>query len=240
VTYHGRDRRALDRTVAELRDLHGDRLRSVVLVGEAATDDYRARKSPLSLVVVVDEITPDTLRAMRSHVRRWWRRRVPTPLLLDMLYIESSLDVFALEFLDMCDRHRVLHGEDPFAGLRIDPLHLRMEVEEQMRGKMLHLWEACIGAGRSRRVLRRVLLDTPPDFEVVLRAMLKLHHEERPHDAETLIAAIEARFDVGLPTFHRLEAVRAGRERLARGDLDAAFDAYLAEVRSLVRVVDEL
>ena len=237
-----RDRTALDGFVADLRALHGDALLAVLLTGEAASTGYRPRQTPLSTLVVLADVTPESLRRTRPKLRAWARKRIPTPLFMDPMYLESALDVFPLEFLELGDHHALLHGDtDPLADLRIDAAHLRIEVEEQMRGKMLHLWEAYLESGGAKRSLRRILLETPPGFEVILRGLLRLRSETaRPDGPDELLAAVEAGFETPLPVFRRLERVRRGQATLAGGELDAVFEGYLAEVRALVRLTDAL
>ena len=237
---HQKDRRNLERTLAELRNIHGQALVSVVLYGEAASSGYRPKGSPLTLAVVLEELTPAILHLMQPRIGAWRRRRIPTPLVMDRLYIESSLDVFPLEFLDITDEHLLLHGNNPFYELQFDKKHLRLEVEQQMRGKMLHLWENYLEAGRSKRTLRALLLATPPGFEVILRGMLFLTDQRRPDGPTAILAATESTFGLELPTFIRLEEVRRGKAKLARGSLEDTFETYLEEVRSLVRVADGL
>jgi hypothetical protein len=232
-----KDERALEGLVADLRGMHGDALLCVALTGEAAGPGYVPRRSPLNVVVVLEEVTPDALRRTRGRISAWQRRRIPTPLLMDPRYIENSLDVFPLEFLEIGDRHRVLEGRsDVFSDL---------EVEEQIRGKLLHLWEAYLEAAGSKRALRQLLLETPPGFEVILRGMLRLGQgaqeaDDRSADPEALLREVEERFELELPAFRRLEGIRRGRAKLPGADLDGVFDAYLAEVRRLVRVADDL
>lgn len=236
-----RDESALRKTIDELQSAHGDALQAVALIGDAATAAYRPRQSHLMLAVVVAEITPTALRRTRGYVRRWRRRRVGTPLMFDPLYLETARDVFPLELLDIGDRHRIVHGQtDPFADPRIDALHLRLEVEEQMRGKLLHLWQGYLESGRSKRRLRELLASTPPGFAIILRGMLRLQRAARPDDPADLLAAVEDAFSVELPMLRRLEGARRGEVRLQRAELETTFDAYLSEVRRLVRVVDEL
>ncbi len=247
VDLDSKDRTALDGFVADLRTLHDDALVAVVLTGEAASAGYRPRKSPLSTVVVLRDVTPDALRRTRSRVRRWKWRRIPTPLLMDPLYIESSLDVFPIEFLEIADHHLLLHGEDnPLGDLRVHLPHLRLEVEEQMRGKMLHLWEAYLLVGGSKRRLRQLLLETAPGFEMILRGMLRLRQGEdgesqsRPDSPDELLAAVERHFELELRVFRRLGRARRGSEVLPSRELESLFEAYLAEVRQLVRITDAL
>jgi hypothetical protein len=235
-----KDARAVERAVSDLRAACHAPIKSVVLWGEAASDGYRPRRSPLSLAVVVERVDAAVLRALARNVAAWKRARLEVPLLFDPEYLERARDVFPLELLDLIDRHRVLHGDDPFATLEIDVAHLRTEVEEQLRGKMLHLWDAYLAAGGAHATLRRLLTDTPPAFEVVMRGMLRLRDVARPNEAGALIAAVERAFDVRLEVIRRLEAARHDGAVLRRNELESLFGAYLEEVRALVGVIDAL
>jgi hypothetical protein len=233
-----RDAARVEQAVTAIGQACGERLLAVALTGEAASVAYRPGKSSLSLAVVVDEVEARVLDAMRPLVRRWRGTNVATPLLLDPLYLETSRDVFPLEFLDLLDRHRLLAGRiDPFADITIARVHLRIELEEQLRGKMLHLWQIYLETHRESR-LTHVLLHTLPHFYILLRGMLFLRDEDRPTAPRELVAAVETAYRISLPSFHDLEAVRGGLSTLPRSQRRAVFSRYLDEVRTLVRVID--
>jgi hypothetical protein len=237
---HPSDKKAIDRTIAELESVHGQGLVAVALQGEAATGDYRPRKSSLDLVVVVDAVRPECLSPMRRFAGTWRRRRVGTPLVLDPPYLQRSFDVFPIEFIDILDRHRLLTGaDDPFTDPQIDPANLRFEVEEHLRGKMLHLWEGYLRSGDSR-TLGELLAATPAAFGPALRGLMYWLGEPRPREYAALVRGVEAKFDLELATFHRVERARVGTDKFSRGQVESVFAAYLGEVRALVRQVDAL
>ncbi len=244
------DEAALARFVDDLREIHADALVAVAVTGEAASSTYRPRRTPLQTVVVLQEVTPAKLRATRPSLRRWARRRIPTPLFLDRVYIEGALDTFPLEFLEMAEHHAVLCGDpDLFTGIRIDRAALRLQVEEQLRGKMLHLWEAYLECGGRRRDLKRLLQEPLPGFELALRGLLRLREWETSGEASglagarpagvALVDAVAAELDLELPTFRRLENARVEAPRLD-GDLDDLDEAFLIELRRIVRTIDGL
>ncbi len=241
MTLHAKDQAALDKTVEELRQIYRARLLAIALHGEATSLDYRPRKSQLSLAIVLSAVTADELAAMHPLIKSWRRRRIATPLVLDPRYIKTSVDVFPLEFVDLMDRHRLLYGDsDPFSSIEIQPAHLRTQVEAQLRGKMLHLWEAFLASAGSPKVLRQVLLETPVDFVGSLRGLLMLGEVQRPPEALTLLAAVESRFELGLPSFRRLAGAGQTGASLASDELSSLFASYLDEVRALVQLVDKL
>jgi hypothetical protein len=235
------DRKLIDRTTEAIRIGCADRLGALLLCGEAASAAYRPRRSRLELAVVVDTVDQTMLALVSRVLPRDWRDRLATPLLLDQAYIQSALDVFPLEFLDLTDRHELLVGEyDPFAELVFEREHLRLQVEQQLRGKLLHLWEAYLASRGSRRRVRRMLIDTPAAFETIARGILYLADSERPTDPLRLVSAVEAALDIRLPTLTRLERVRSGRDKLGGGEIDATFTLYLEEVRAMVKSADRL
>jgi len=240
MSLHPKDEATLGRVVDTLRIAFGERLVSVALYGEAAGAGYRQRQSPLDVAVVLDVLRAADLRTLRPYVPGWQRKRVSTPLLMDPAYLAGSRDAFPLEFVELRDHHRVLHGADVFSELAVHDDHLRLELEEQAKGKLLHLREAYLGLGRSNRGLRRLLVETPAAFHVILRGMLAWRKVARPDDPAGVLRAVETSFDVALPTFHRLERVRAGGESLAGGELEDVFARYLDEVNALAQVTDGL
>jgi len=236
-----RDRRLIDKAVRQLRNSCADRLLTVALCGEAAGCAYRPGKSRLEFTAVVDRVDAAVLKSIAASGMGRWNRRIPAPLVLDEAYVSSALDVFPLEFLDLHDRHEILFGSAaPLSQLHFEREHLRLQIEQQLRGKLLHLWESYLGAATSRVKLRRLLLDTPAAFDTIGRGVLHICNVERPADPIALLASLERTLDLKLPTLLHLQRVRAGRDRLDRARLQTVFDSYLTEVRLLVKGVDAL
>lgn len=237
-----RDARSLGLLVEDLRRLHGEALRAVLLAGEAAGPEYQPRVTPLSVVVVLAGLSTEALRRMRPRVAAWRRLRIPPPVLMEAAGIDRSLDVFPLELLELRDRHQILYGRaDAIEGVAVALPHLRLELEEQLRGKLMHLMSAYLETGSSPRRLRRLLLDSLPGFAILLRGLLRLRGGQgapRPADPEELIGAVEQTLGVALPSLRRVERVRRQREALTRAELELLFDGYLGDVRRLAEMVD--
>ena len=50
-----------------------------------------------------------------------------------------SADIFPMEYADILERNRVLHGAPPFEGIAVDRADLRLQLEQQVMGKLLQL-----------------------------------------------------------------------------------------------------
>ncbi len=235
------DHPLLERFASALQSEFSQAILNLTLYGEAASQAYRAGKSPLTTVLVLDDMLPKRLDRLRNVLQKRRLRKLPIPLLMDPAYIESSLDVFPLEFLQIIDRHRTLLGDDSMFGqLELERSNLRREVEQQIKGKLLHLRAAYLQVRASRRNMLRLLTTTPAEFEIILRGMLYLAGRERPESAPALLDAVEQVYSVELPTLQRLVQARYGAAKLERSQAEGLLHAYLLEARNLARLVDAL
>src|SRR6185503_8783954 len=101
---------SLDQIVEKLRKALDLRLISVVLYGSATTGDHTEKFSDYNVLCILARITPTELRDVEP-VFHWWREQGnPSPLLLTEHELETSTDCFAIEFHDIRESHRILHG----------------------------------------------------------------------------------------------------------------------------------
>jgi hypothetical protein len=234
------DREKVDDAVRRIVDACGSRLLGIALYGEAASVDYQPRRSPLSVVLLVLEVSAETLALLRPVAVRLRRRRFPTPLVVDSDYLERARDVFPLELLELRSRHAPLSGDvSALARIEIDPVSLRREIEAELRGKMLHLWEDYLTA-RTWRRLRANVLESVPYFLHILRGMLELKGALRARDSVEVAAEVEREYAVQLPMLSRLERLYREDGRLGRTEVEAVFAACLAEARMLAGISDRI
>jgi hypothetical protein len=235
-----RDAAALDTLTADCRRLFGPRLEAVALYGEGATDAYRPRVSPLETVVLLDRVGVSDLRALRERTDAWNRSRLSIPLVIDPAYLATSKDVFPLELLELRDRHRLLHGAgDPFAALPPPSLpHLRLELEEQLKGKLLHLRESYLALGRARRGLDGLLRVARQAIDVVLRGVLALAERPRPPEATQVMRAVTDLHGLPLAGLGRLDRWCTGAEDIGQADLEAVFTAVHDDLAALVDAIE--
>src|SRR5580700_2696888 len=128
-----------DQIVEKLRKALDPSLVSVVLYGSAATGDHHEKFSDYNILCVLTKITPDELRATEP-IFRWWREQGnPSPLLLTEHELRTSTDCFPVEFHDIREHHKILHGPNVVADLAIDTIYYRAQVEHELRAKLLRL-----------------------------------------------------------------------------------------------------
>ena len=236
----GRETGRAEELARDLQRTYGDGLVSAVLYGSAARGDFHEGVSDLNVLVLLRDTAPATLRRGAALARGWVEEGNPPPLVMGIEEWRRSADVFPIELSDIRDAHRVLHGEDPFAGIRIDPSDLRHQCEHELKGKSIQLRERYLFSSVEPEELGQVLKKSLSTFLVLFRAVLRLLGEEGVRDPEQVILRTAQR--AGFDPAPLLEILRARREarRFHPDAEDRVVVGYLDAVARVVDFVDRL
>jgi hypothetical protein len=225
-----------DKLVAVL----GENLKAVSAYGSATGPDFIPGTSDVNLVVVVDNVGREVLTSLLDTVKWGRKRRIVAPLLLTPGYIETSLDVFPMEFLEIKESQALLLGEDFFGGLEAKPLELRLECESQLKAAVLRTRQAYLEIGLNKRGAEEVLHASLTSLIPVMRAMLRLKGEAVPRMKIDVLKAVGRVFGVDSG---RLEAIlkdKAGDEKIGGRQAHEVLAAYVGDIEKLAAAVDGL
>jgi hypothetical protein len=228
----------LDDLVREVRATAGDAVAAIVLYGSAAGRDYHAAGSDQNVLILIDEAGVAMLERLAPLVRRWVGVGNPPPLLMTRAEWQRRSDVFAMEYSDLLERHRVLHGALPVEGVTVAPADLRRQLEAEAMGKLLRFRRGVMSAGGEAPRLRALVEEAFPAMQALLRGLLHLHGESADGGSEAVVqrAAALAGFDAA-PVL-RVLAHRRGTERLTDADVPAVVAGYLRELEAVLAHVD--
>ena len=230
----------LELMVDQLRSAYGPALRSVVLYGSAAAGEHIAKRSDYNILVIVDALDLDGLTRGAAIARAWGEAGNPPPLTLTTAEWRSSSDIFPMEYADILERHRVLHGEPPFGGITVERQDLRLMAEQQAMGKLLQLRRGILAAGGDRRRLLELLAASLSTFMVLFRAVLRLHGEQAPTDYEALSTRVATLASFDAAPFIRVVRHLRGGSRLTEAEATDTLAGYLAGAQQLAAHIDRL
>jgi hypothetical protein len=162
-----------------LEDL-GDTLESFSVVGSALTEDFDIRNSDINTVLVVKRRSHSLLQRLAGYGKNMGRQKLRAPLLMTREYIEQSLDVFGVEFLDFQLNHTTVYGPDPFADLRFRKEEVRLQCERELKSALIKLRQGYIQSLGKPKFVGELLIGCVSEFVFLLRAILWLQNQERP------------------------------------------------------------
>lgn len=224
---------ALDAVLTRLDQVVGAGY-AVVLYGSRARGEEHAG-SDINLLVVTDHVEPERLKALAPTFAALRIAGGAPPLLMERDEWRRAADVFPIELTDMGLARRVLRGDDPVAGIQVEPTDLRRALESELRARLLRLRQAFAVNAGDERALGTVGAQASASLLALFRAMLVLLGREAAGPAPAVLA--EAAAVLGAPTtvIARLHAHRGDREPRAQAD---EFVQVLAAVSAAVRVID--
>jgi predicted nucleotidyltransferase len=228
----------LTEVVRRLQEAAGENLQSVILYGSAARGDFHAHKSDLNLLCVLKSAKAPELSRIASVVR-WWsgQLREPAPRIFTHEELIHSADVFAIEFLDIGQAHRVLFGDDPVAGIEV-PMNLhRAQVEHELRAALQKLRDHFLRASDDEHQLREIYGKSISSITVLLRHVLIALGEDVPPDKSAVYQRIEELTGAPASAF---ELGRALRDNHGHSEITRAYGKYLEAAELVINALDTL
>jgi len=175
--------KTVEELAAALQGALGSRLVSILLFGSAARESGASAMDTLVIVDTVDE----ALFALLEPLVAPWSKRHPAPLILSEAEWRSSSDVFAIEYQDMREAHRVLAGRDPWTGVTVQRADVRRQLEQELMGKLVRLRQAYAALRGDPKRLAEVVVRSWGGFLTMLRTVLRLAGRTPPTDAGALV-----------------------------------------------------
>ena len=224
----------------DIKKLYGKKLISLFLYGSAAGEDYIPGKSDINFLVVLEEINVGDLDLYLKIRRKWERKKVVTPLFLTEDYIRRSLDVFPIEFLDLKEKHITLYGKDLLAELTIDPVNLRLQIESEIKGKLLRLRQSYIELEGKPKKIKKLLDIALSSLTPAFRNLLRLVGEEVPLSKPEILEKIARRFGLDSDLLARWWKLKTGEIKASAAEIRKLFGNIHEEIEKLMDIVDEL
>ncbi len=238
-------KKALDELAGFMERAYGENLVALYEFGESACVDWEG--NGLKILAVLETLGTKELRVLSEDRRKWEKNGLPAPLMLTKDTLLTSADVFPMEFLEMKEANQFIFGsEDVLSGLEVPLSNLRRQLEEQAKGKLIHLRQSYIEAAGDKKKLGHLIAVSIEPFTEVMRNALRLYDKPAPVAKEEIIGQFCAESGIDPVPFNQaLELRRQGVGGLkgpVKTDLDgleALFSSYLEEIVKIAEKIDK-
>jgi hypothetical protein len=198
----------------------------VVLYGSAAAGEHIPKRSDYNILVIVDELTMQHMSTGAAVARAWGEDGNPPPLTLTLAEWRGSADIFPMEYADILERHRVLHGTPPLDGISVDHQYLRLQLEHQAMGKLLKLRQGILASGGDAKAQAELLAASLSTIMVIFRAVQRLHGVVPTTDYERLSQDVAQRVGFDAPP-SRVWSDMRGPGKISSSDVSEVLAGYV-------------
>lgn len=222
----------------KLIKIHQDNLKCIMVYGSATqSEDFVQKRSNINLLVILGEIS---LQDLKKSAKLSRKRKI-VPLFLTLKHINTSSDVFPIEFLEMKENNILIYGEDVLKEVEIRTENIRLQCEEQLKGKLIRLRQAYLEIGTKHKAVERLMINSLTSLMPILRNLLRLKgKKELPIKKREIINVLSTEYEIPKSPLLKILESKLGISRLAKDEIEAIFDQYLEILQRLAMAVDQL
>lgn len=225
--------------VKDVVRVYGSQLEGVLLYGSAVRGEFLPGRSNLNLLLLVSSYDVAVLKKYNGIHKRWSKEQVVVPLFLTTSDLESAAVVFPLEYQDIQECHRVLWGQDPFVGFKVDTRHLAGEVLQTLRGNLLRVRQRLVEGGSTEEAMAILLPLSITALLPVMRGVQRLSGRPVLSHGEPLLKDLEAHLEIDLAGLRDALLLKRGQISPGQKEVPRLMDRYLENLGQLVMAVEQ-
>lgn len=227
----------LNKLIDRIREVLGPKIVSVLLYGSKAGEENFTGHSDYNLLVILNEIDYTQFSIMHDAFKK---SNLPVvPVFFTEEEINTSKDVFPIDFFEIKDSYKILHGKDIFADMKIEVHNLRHEIEYELRSKILKLRSAYIKTSNANDV-SSLLAASISGVLAVLKNSLRLKNIVPPPKKGDAIEMFAKAFDQETLVFKEIIEIKNSGKHGDEKAMKQLFIRYIRELETAAAKIDKL
>ncbi len=231
----------LENFVGNILSIDEDKPNCIMLYGSAVGKNFIAGKSDVNLLLIYDQVNFNLLKVLKRIFKKFIKSLKTNPVVIDINYIKSSADVFPMEFLEWKEKNLIIWGKNPFEELQISNENLRLEIEENLKGKLLRLIQSYFELEDNSIKLRLFLEKTINNFIVVFKNIIRLKSQTPPENELSIIELLSKEIDIELPNSKMIIDMKKNPKlKKSKEEIESIFEGYINEIQKVAEYVDRM
>ncbi len=220
--------------------LQEDNLKSIFIYG-STLQDFVVKKSNINLGIILDRIEFSDLEKNLKIIAIGRQKKIVAPLFLTVEHMKTSQDVFPIEFLEMKENYVLIYGKDLLKNLSINRENLRLQCEQQIKGKLINIRQSYLEVGLKKKGIEKLLHNSFSSLLPTFRNMLRFKKKGIPPlKKEEIVEEMGNLYKVNTAVFLAILKDKQGDEKIGKMDAHLFLERYLKEIEKLAVVVDRL
>ncbi len=221
--------------INEVITMASDRLLSIIMYGNATDENFDVRVSSVNFLIILTEIEKEFL-SRYAIASKEFSQYIAIPLFLTPVDIQSSVSILPLEFLALKESYVLIYGDDYLEKVEIDVKDLRVELEQEVKRRLIRLREEFIESYEKKDHLERLLTSSLMSFVPLFRNILRLV-KSNTSITGTLFSEFCEAFHLNQKPFFDIWDIKAGNKKIDRERLSSLFGDYLSQIEALSRSI---
>ncbi len=227
-----------------LKEALQENLISVTLYGPEAVkkeddqgnEDFRE----YPLLIVTRELNFSTFHAMHPLLKAWHDSGNPMPMIFTEERLNHSSDSFPVEFLDMKEARKVLHGPDSILTLEVGRAHFQQELIHNLKSELLRLRSRFLENMGKPEALKSEICSSLATIHLLMRATLRLYVPVGPSTHKGVMNSLKIHIPINPEVFESVQGLRIGKVAALEMNMDNLYFDLLRELEKIIDGIDRL
>lgn len=224
----------------EILNKYLGKIHSIHVTGTCITDDFDIKRSDVNSIFVLKEMDLKFLELIAPLGKKYGKNKVAAPLIMTPEYVERSLDVFPIEFLNFKLIHATAFGDDIFKNIEINKMDLRHQCERELKTKLIWLRQGYISSLGNRKILTEDFVNSISGYIPLFRGIIVLLGKESPVKQVEVITALAEASGISTDVFAKILREKHEKIKLSIEELNTIFEDYYAAIEKLGKIVDDI
>lgn len=216
------------------------KIHSIHIYGSALTSDYNPGSSDINSIFVLHKMDFEFLETLAPLGKKYGKKKLAAPLIMTPDYIQNSVDVFPIEFLNIKMFHHTVHGQDLFPDINIKQSDLRHQCERELKAKLIGLRQGYLSSAADTRRLTEGFMETFAGYIPLFRSIIVLFDRQPPESSSDVLTTLQAVTGVNTEVFIRVLHQKNTRQKQSITQLNTIFEDYYRAVEELGEVTDAI
>jgi predicted nucleotidyltransferase len=223
----------------EILNRYHENIHSIHIVGSAVTEDFKEKTSDINSVFVLKKMDLKFIELLAPLGKRYKKKGIAAPLIMTPEYINNSLDVFPIEFLDFKNIHETVYGEDILNDIDIKMDDLRYQCEREVKSKLIGLRQGYISSQGDKKLLVERFSASINGYMPLFRAIIFLMGKQVPIKKYDVISILAFATGVNTDIFKKVLNIKKGTLKPKTDEIDTVFEEYYEATEKIGHLIDE-
>ena len=240
----------LDNFIQDIKKVFNQRLKSIFIYGSKANIDTDKLSSDIDIMVVADSVTGDDLKKCAPIVKKWMgigcpcrifdKEKNPLPVFMGEREWFNSADVYAMEYSDIKDNHKILYGENLICSLNIKKEDLRLQCEAEMKNLLMRFRKHYLLFADNPKEINNALLAVTKTINAIFKAILRLKEIEVSKSAYANLNKICEIFDADKQFYEKLLCAKDRHCKFSKAETYKLADEAIMQLEKLLEYINNM
>lgn len=234
----------LDILLNNLKENFGERLKSVFIYGSKSHLENEELNSDINLMVITDKITGEDLKNCSKEIAKWVKAKNPAPIFMGEKEWFSSCDVYAMEYSDIKENHRIIFGEDLICSLEIKKEDIRFQCESETKNLLMrfrsHYLQNANSSFSSAKEMKKSITPVIKTCTAIFKAILRIKDINAPKSPYEILNRMCEIADINKSLYEKLLCNKEKNCNMKDKEVFEVADEIVFELSKLLEYTNNL